>query len=470
MSDVERFERLRPLDELEVALVRASLAAPGLLLEAEEDALRWAIALARLGTVGTGAAALALEPEVAAFRDGLLERLGPAVSSADLRGAAALAPALAGEARALRSAILARHADLLPEDLDRELREKKLVLALGGGGGTAYSYLGAFALLDELGVAPSLISATSMGAVVGLFRARSLRHEPGEILGAIRSLTWSRLFRVLSTESRYGLPAALRLYLRSSLLRHVQHEDGAAFTFRDLPIPMLVTLSGIRRGALPHPLSYYEGLVDPKGLALRPWLLKSRLSQVTEASKELASPKVLEGIHLGLEDWTNDFDVLDAVGFSCAVPGLIHYDVLRADAHMHDLLGTLFDRRSLFRLVDGGLTQNVPAEAAWRAVQDGRLGTRNALIVALDGFSPRLSTPLWLPLQRIAAENSRPASRYAHVVKAFQSTPSPTALIPTVQGVVRAIDRGREEFGPEVPLVGRLLRRLPPLESLPAAA
>jgi len=443
--------------------VRASLAAPGALREPEEAALRWAISLARVGEVG----GISLEADVAPLREAVLARVRPT----DLAGTGAQAPALAAEASRVRDALLERHAGRLnPQTLDAEVREKKLVLALGGGGGTAYSFLGAFALLEELGVTPSLISATSMGAVLGLFRARSLRHDPGELLGAIRSLSWSRLFRVLSTESRYGLPAALRLYLRASLLRHVQHEDGTAFSFRDLPIPMLVTLSGIRRGALPHPLSYYEGLVDPRGLALRPWLLRSRLAEVAQASVELASPKVLEGIHVGLEDWTNDFDVLDAVGFSCAVPGLIHYDVLRADDRMHDLLGTLFDRRGLFRLVDGGLTQNVPAQAAWQAVQDGRLGTRNALILALDGFSPRLSTPLWLPLQRIAAENTRPASRFAHVVKAFQSTPSPTDLIPTVPAVVRAVERGRKELEPEVPLVGRLLAPLPPLETLPAAA
>lgn len=463
MSGFEPFERLRPLDELEVSLVRASLAAPGALREPEEASLRWAISMARLGEVG----GVSLEEEVAPLR----ERVLACVKATDLAGAARLAPSLAAEVKRVRAGILERHAGALGADtLDAEVREKKLVLALGGGGGTAYSYLGAFSLLEELGATPSLISATSMGAVLGLFRARSLRHDPGELLGAIRSLSWSRLFRVLSTESRYGLPAALRLYLRSSLLRHVQHEDGSAFTFRDLPIPMLVTLSGIRRGALPHPISYYESLVDPRGLAFRPWMLRSRLAQVAQASVELASPKVLDGIHVGLEDWTNDFDVLDAVGFSCAVPGLIHYDVLRADDRMHELLGTLFDRRGLFRLVDGGLTQNVPAQAAWQAVQAGRIGTRNALILALDGFSPRLSTPLWLPLQRIAAENTRPAGRYAHVLKAFQSTPSPTDLIPTVNAVVRAVDRGRNELAPEIPLVGRLLAPLPPLEAFPAAA
>ncbi len=463
---------MRPLEELEVSLVRGSLAAPGALPPEAEAALRWAISIARLGDLDSRGLHFALEGDVAAFRNELVARLTPALDHPhpELDAVASLAPSLATKSLQLREAILSRYAGLDPADLDREIREKKLVLALGGGGGTSYVFLGVFALLEELGLAPDLIAATSMGAIMGLFRARTRSYDPGEILGALRSMSWSRLFRILATENRYGLPAALRLYLRGSLSRHVQHEDGTTFTLRDLPIPMLVTVSGIRRGTLPHPLAFYEQLIEPAKLALRPWLLRSKLEQIATVSSELASPRILDGIHLGLDDWTRDFDVVDAVGFSCAVPGLIHYDVLRPDPRMHDLLGTLFDQRELFRLVDGGLTQNVPAQAAWTAVQDGRLGSRNALILALDGFAPRLSTALWLPLQRIAAENVKAATRYAHVVKAFPRTPSPTDLIPSIQGVVRAIQRGRDALEGDAPLIARLLQPLPPLDAIAQAA
>ncbi|AKU90648.1 patatin-like phospholipase family protein [Vulgatibacter incomptus] len=471
MSAVERFQQVRPLEELEVALVRATLADPWALGPGEEASLRWAISLARLGEVGPPERSVSLAPDVAPFREELVRRLTDALERPDFAALGAFAPEAAARSKQLRDSLLLRHDGRLdPQSLDAELREKKLVLSLGGGGGTSYVYLGAFALLEEHGLRPSLIAATSMGAIHGLFRARSHTYDSGEVLAALRALSWSRLFRVLAIENRYGLPAALRLYLRGALLRHFQRDDGSPFTFRDLEIPMLVTLSGIRRGMLPRPLSHYEHLVEPTRLALRPWLLKSKLEEVAAATSELAKPGVLDGIAVGQEDWTNDFDVVDAAGFSCAVPGLIHYDVLRPDPRMHELLGTLFTRRDLFRLVDGGLTENVPSRAAWDAVQAGRIGSRNALILALDAFAPRLSTPLWLPLQRIAAENVRAANRYATVVRAFRQTPSPTQLIPSISTVVAAMNRGKVELSEDLPLVRKLLAPLPPLDTIARAA
>ena len=465
----ERFRRLKPLEDLEVALVRGSLAHPGALPPPAEAALRWALALARLHTVPADGAELQVETDLAGFR-GEVERLAELApfGRVELLQAAGLALPLAEKARACRDGLLRRHADRLdPAVLDREVRHKQLVLALGGGGGVSYVYLGVFALLEEWGLAPKLIAATSMGAILGLFRARTLRYDPAEIFGVVRSLSWSKLFRVLATESRYGLPAALRLYLRGPLGRWASREDGSPWTFRDLPIPMLVTLSGIRRGMLPRPLAYYEGLLDPRTLALRPWLLRAKLEGVARATAELlARPQILQRIHVGYEDWTRDFDLLDTIGFSSAVPGAIHYDVLRPKDPMHDLLGRLFDEKELFRLVDGGITDNVPARAAWRYAQSGRLGPRNALVLALDGFAPKLATPVWLPLQQIADQNVRASGAYAHLLRRFARTLSPLDLVPSVENVMRAVARGRAELAAEMPLLARLLEPLPPLERL----
>lgn len=447
-------------------MVRAALAHPGALSPRVETALRWATSLARVHTID----GLVLDHELTSFR----ERLEIEMNSwfggdrPDLAAAAARAEDLIVETVQLRDTLLGRHRDRLdPTRLDEEIRNKRLVLALGGGGGTGYVYLGAFALLDEWGLTPSLISATSMGAILGLFRARSLRYDPGELFGVVRSLSWSRLFRMLHRESRYGLPAALRLYLRGPLGHLASSGDGAPWTFRDLPIPMVVNVSGIRRGMLPRPLTYYEKLIDPGAVAKRPWMWRGKLKDVAHASAELlARPHILEAVRIGAEEWTSDFDVLDTVGFSSAVPGVIHYDVLRQRDPMHDLLGRLFAERDIFRLVDGGLTDNVPAEAAWRTVQEGRLASRNALILALDGFAPKLSTPFWLPLQQIANENAKISLRHAHLFKRFQNTLSPLELVPSVSNVMRAIQRGRNELAAEMPLLARLLEPLPPVETL----
>lgn len=462
----ERFRRLKPLEDLEISLVRAALAHPGALPPSAETALRWAVGLARVHSVG----GVQVEHDLIEFRERVEAMMTHWFGGGrpDFVAAAARAQSLGAETAELRATLLRRYPDRLdPDLLDREIRQKKLVLALGGGGGTGYVYLGVFALLEEWGLSPSLIAATSMGAILGLFRARSLRYDPGEIFGVVRSLTWSRLFRMLHKESRYGLPAALRLYLRGPLGHWACGDDGHPWTFRDLPIPMLVSVSGIRRGMLPRPLSFYEQLIDPRLVAKRPWLWRGKLRDVALASAELlARPQILESIQVGVEEWTRDFDVLDTVGFSSAVPGVIHYDVLRQRDPMHDLLGRLFSDRDIFRLVDGGLTDNVPAKAAWRAVHSGSLGSKNAVVLALDGFAPRITTPLWLPLQQIANENVKAGLPHAHLFHRFQNTLSPLELVPSVSNVMKAVQRGRSELAAEMPLLARLLEPLPPVESL----
>jgi hypothetical protein len=132
---------------------------------------------------------------------------------------------------------------------------------------------------------------------------------------------------------------------------------------------------------------------------------------------------------------------------------------------MHALLRELFETRGLFRLVDGGFADNLPARAAWRAVQDGKVRSRNVLICGLDGFSPRISTPLWLPLERLAAMTVAPNLPYAHVIRRFRKTLSPLELIPSVELATRAVELGRAQIAPELPFLCRMLTPLPRLDA-----
>ena len=174
-------------------------------------------------------------------------------------------------------------------------------------------------------------------------------------------------------------------------------------------------------------------------------------------------PEVLVKIHLGADDETREFDALDAAGFSSAVPGVIHYDVLRDDARMRGLLDHLFEERGVFRLIDGGFVDNVPAKAAWKAVHKGHIGTRNAFILALNGFAPKLTTPLWLPLERLAELTVASNRPYAHLFKDFRKTLSPLELVPSVEMLTRAIEMGRRQMTDDVPFLSRMMAPLPPL-------
>ena len=467
----ERFETIRPLEEMEVALVRASARDPALVTPPEEAAVRTALSLARLYKVSHRGREVGVGAFLEPFRREVRRRLEPVLLDGQPIRREALAPQLPWlkeETLLRREALVKRTADLLPaEAIYREIREKALVLVAGGGGGTGYVYLGVMAALEEFGLRPRLMAATSIGAILCLFRARAERFDQTEIVNIVRGLSWRKLFRAISMDSRYGLPAALRLFLRAGIGRYFSagEANGRGLRLSDLAVPMLIPVSGIRRGMLPHPVEFYEGLLNVSARSLFDPAAVARKVQdaVSTLAEFFSRPEMMLRIALGEDDATREFDALDAAGFSSALPGVIHYDVPRESERMSSLLDELFQSRGLFRLVDGGLTDNLPARAAWRAVHHGRIGTRNAFILALNGFSPKLTTPLWLPLERLAALTVAPNRPYAHLVKDFKRTLSPLELVPSVDLVGQALTLGRRQIQDELPFICRMLAPLPQL-------
>jgi predicted acylesterase/phospholipase RssA len=464
----ERFATTRPIEEMECALVRAVVADPGLLSAVEEATLRTALGLARIYRVRHEGRDVGVGAALAPWREEILRRVGPVLRRKTPPRRDELLPLardLRDATRRERDALLARHAHRLPrEALLRELTHKSLVVVAGGGGGSGYVYLGALSLLEEHGLRPALLAGTSMGAILSLFRARAPHFDQADIVNIVRGLSWRKLFRVVSTENRYGLPAALRLYLRAGIGRFFRSGPGEPGTrLGELPVPTLVSVSGIRRGMLPRPLEFYEQLLGPSPLSLaNPVALAGRVQLALSALSELFNrPEVMVKLHLGVDAHTRDFDALDAAGFSSALPGIIHYDVLRDDARMRAQLDGIFEEKQLFRLVDGGLTDNLPAKAAWRAVQKGAIGTRNCFVLALNGFSMKLTTPLWLPLQRLAELTAAPNRPYAHLVKDFRRTLSPLELVPSVEQATAALHLGRRQLAEDMPFLVRMMAPVP---------
>lgn len=451
---------------MESALVRAAIAQPSLIDAHEEAILRTALSLAKLYTVNHEGRDVKVGVMLTPFREELSRRLGPVLLDERVKVTReALKPHLRDlkeRTLQMRDAVVKRFANRLPADaFDQELRKKALVLVMGGGGGTAYVHLGVLSLLDEYGLSPSLMVGTSMGAILSLFRSRMQRFEQDEIVNIVRTLSWRKLFRAVSMENRYGLPAALRLYLRSGIGRWfgVDTAGGEGVRLSQLPIKTIIAVAGIRRGKLPHPLEFYERLISasPRQL-LNPMVLPKWFSALWELA---ARPDILTRVHLGADDETAEFDAIDAAGFSSALPGIIHYDVLRDDTRMHNLLNGLMESRRISRFIDGGLVDNVPSKAAWRAVHKGQIRTRNAFILALNGFSPRLSTPLWLPISRLAEINVSRSRPYAHLTHDYKRTLGALTVVPTVEQLLEAVYWGRRQLIGEVPFLTRMLAPLP---------
>lgn len=472
MRLTERFKQNQPLEQMELALVRAAQHNPLLLTPGDEAVLRTSLALARMHKVRQDGRDVRVGAFLDPFREHVQRRLGPVLlgrRKAAREDLVPLARDLKERTIRTRDELVRRFSNRLsPEAIDRELRHKSLVLVMGGGGGTGHVYVGVLSMLEEYGLRPALLAGASMGAVHSLFRSRAARFDQTEVVSIVRGLSWRRLFRVISSESRYGLPAALRLYLRASIGRYFHaapelHEPGMRLA--DLPIPTIVSVSGIRRGMLPRPVEFYARVlnVSPRTL-MQPAAVATRLQATIAALGELVTqPEIMVKLHLGADDSTRQFDALDAVGFSSALPGVIHYDVLREDQRMRGLLDELLEARGIFRLVDGGLVDNLPVKAAWRAVQRGLIGTRNVLMVGLNGFAPRISAPLWLPLSRLAELTVAPNRPYAHVLKDFKQTLSPLELVPSVELLAKAVELGRSQIAPELPLLTRMLAPLPRL-------
>jgi hypothetical protein len=113
--------------------------------------------------------------------------------------------------------------------------------------------------------------------------------------------------------------------------------------------------------------------------------------------------------------------------------------------------------------VDGGIVDNLPARAAWGTVQRGAVGTRNAFVLALEGFGPKLTQPLWFGLEQLAAQNVARNRPFVHVHRSFQRVLSPLEIVPDDAALQRAVQNGKAELHPDMALVARMCRPFPAL-------
>jgi predicted acylesterase/phospholipase RssA len=466
----ERYRQVRPYDQAEVSLVEALVRRPDRLGRRQELTLRHALNLARVWVLRVDGHDVPVGPRLGVFRDHLrplVDRLIRTRGEVDPRDLGRDAAYLESIVDAAGERVLSEHAGRVSaERLDEELSRKHLVLALGGGGGCGYVHLGAFALLDALRIQPAGIVGTSIGALLGLFRAHGLDTRSSLVRTIAFDLRFKDLFRILDAETRYALPGALRLHLRSGLERFFLDDDGEPLRMTDLRIPFVSVVAGVRREAFETVRPYEREFrrVFRRGTLGRLMHIKDVVSDLAKLLRDLAgTPGALETIPIGADPLTQDFDAVDAVGFSASLPALLQYDLTREDAHMNTVLAELLHREGVDALADGGLVANVPARIGWEMIQSGRLGSRNGMVLGLDCFPPSFGRHLlFLPLQRIAAENVNRDRHFAQLLIRYRRVPGPLNVLPRFRTIEQATKWGREDISRLSPTLLKMLEPLPP--------
>jgi predicted acylesterase/phospholipase RssA len=451
----------KPLSELEARVVRLHLEHPHDPGDGPVERLRYVLAFARLTWVRAQSGQdVYLGDRLGALRarvtDELSARLGPSMPflGPAVQALPGLLAAVANERARLQADGVIDDASLVDE-----VSERSLVVVCGGGGGSGYGYPGAYTLLYRSGLEPKLIAGTSIGALIGLFRAKTRIFDLAPMLEVTKGMAWTKAFRVLDVESRYGLPATLRFYLRSVVGEMFRRKDGQPMTIGDLEIPFLVVATGLTVAGLKHDLAYYEHFLDDvkmPGFRLSRW---SKLGSLVGIVRELVSePQALRQIVFGADPLTLAADAVDAVGFSSSVPGLIHYDVHRDDPRMKELLDHLYTEHGITRLIEGGLVNNVPIIPAYDEVLRGRLGRRGAFVLALDCFAPRPRDHVFFPLQQLARSNVKDNIPYADLYVPLEKRLSPAQLVPDRARITEAMDWTMAELRPHMPFIQRMCR------------
>lgn len=452
---------------MEATVVRLAVALPGDLHEAAVDALRYVLRFAKLGEVrGHDGIDHDLTEMLAPHAWDVRHKLAPAlIGDGSLWQAMRVLPELVQATRERRRRVV-EHFPLDEESLELEVTTRPLIVTCGGGGGSGYGYAGAWTLLHRRGIVPALISGTSIGALLGMFRARRRHFDGAPLVAAAGRLSWERVFRVLDMRAQYGIPATLRLYLRAAIGSLFETPDGRPLTFNDLEIPLLIVAAGLGVDALKHDLEFYENFLDD---AIAPGFRSHRsrahkAAQVANIIREILSAEdALREVVFGADPATMDADILDAAGFSSSIPGLIHYDVVRDDRRMKALLDDLYARYGITRLSEGGLVNNLPVIPAYREVMAGRITRRDGWFLALDCFAPKFRQPLFAPIAQLVRPNVQRNTVYANRYFALDRTLSPLNLVPTLPDLTRAMNWTMDELGPVMPFIERMcapIRRL----------
>ena len=312
---------------------------------------------------------------------------------------------------------------------------------------------------------PALTVGASIGALIGIYRARAARAPWPRYVELAKSLDRRTLFVPLQVRRRHGLPGLLSLRLEPTMGEFFRRPDGTPLQLGDLELPFAAVVAGVRRRSfdrLPRrfrqPSTAAAGARRPQA-RLSPVRLPATIALRMWQVAAFFDPRMVKPILLGADELTRGLGALAAAGFSAAIPGVLHYDLETEDEAMAAILDDLFEREEVAALVDGGAASNVPAEQAFRHVQTGAIGTRNAFVLAFDCFHPQWDPQhLWLqPItQAVALQMARNAP-FADLILQIEPTLSPINLVAAPAEVDQAVGWGRTAIDEALPLIKRYL-------------
>lgn len=341
------------------------------------------------------------------------------------------------------------------KDLDNAIAKRPLALALGGGGGTCYVFIGVFKAFAQENIVPSAMAASSMGAILGAYRALDKNFSLSGLEYLVKNVSWNMLAKPYSGPSHFGVPATFRLYLRECLGELFKKNNNYP-KIKDLQIPLKVCVAGLSNVSSPaEDLTVYSNLLSSSN---DPYNLNIRSSSILNQILSFAQ-KPLKPIYLGSCQLTKNFDLLDALGFSAAIPAVFHYDIFREDEEMVKIIKQLFEQENVFRLIDGGFADNLPSQQALQTIQNGESADGyDPFVLALDSFVPSLNKNLlFYPLMRFTYENSKEGHKKAHLVVKFKRVLSPINFVPSESIFYKAIEWGYEEISVHMKFIKNML-------------
>ncbi|MUL79342.1 patatin-like phospholipase family protein [Mycobacterium sp. CBMA226] len=463
------------LQHMEAALVRADLECPDVLSPEQFRRLRYLLSFARLTVFEPGAAGpggtrgrgdVAVGDEILGFRQRVIDALfnplrGRTTAPERLAAAKAALANFAEDVDYERSLLLERHgSEFSAAELDAELGYKTYVAVLGGGGGAGYVYLGGMQRMLAAGLPPAYMLTNSFGAIVGSVMARVLPVPIEDYVAWAKTVTYRGVLGPARTRRRHGLNGLFSLQFDQFAKEMFTREDGEPMRLTDLAIPYETVVAGVRKQSfdrLPgrfHP-SHFT-LMGVRALEhLKLGYAPGAVNRLWQIGAFIDS-RVVKPIVLGGDDLTANFNVVDAASFSSAIPGILHHE--SSDPRMWDLLDQLLVEKDVAALVDGGAASNVPVELAWKRIQDGRLGTRNACYIGWDCFHPQWNPRhLWLqPITQALQLQMVRNAPFADRVIRFSPTLSPVTLAAAPEAIDRAIEWGNASVESSVPFVQRL--------------